>query len=390
MSKRTKEIAKAVTAVVAVCLIALIFMKACGKEDEVEQPYYEPGVNSAATGNTSAPSIEDGEAETQEPQPGDEPLTEDDIEAASIVAPDVGGYANDKVVSHEYYRKGDTISVGVKTDDRTGGIYINPSCSVASKDSPVGFYVMCDAGYILFSQVRDEPTSDYISQSGDSNIMLGRTYDLCSKASFTDGLDYGVKWQSDINESATLYIRAISLDENTFGSIVATVCVDIEYDDKTEQTSISRIYDSDVRDTGELSSDDRTALITDAVDYLTNVDRFRRAITFEIFTEDMWDVATSQAVVEKVPQTYYPKLYDTKGKMIYSRDYRNCDLYAVSMELTGFGHITLYYAPRMQIMGFDTPHTPGSDDAELTLLGYDAFYPFTKESLDDLNFREEE
>jgi len=311
----------------------------------------------------------------------------EDVEKAAVVTEQNGKFNNKNVLQYTYNEENDTISIGVNIGESSDAIYINLQSSAANKDSPVGFYLTTKNGY-LFQYRQEHGSTQELLNTGIYNILLGRTYDLGNSSEFKDQSFYGSMWTNDVAEGTEISVRAINLSEENYGQLLTTFRIIIEYDAATESYSIVDAYNSDVSTTGDLSVAERQRLVEDAVDFVHNTDRNSRAIMFDNVSRD-WDISITNAIVEKVPMTYFTKLYDTSGNSLIRGKSINYELFAVSFPLQGFGFVTMYYAPALQIIGLQNPYEPGSTDLNLELYGYDAFYPFSQDTLDSAGFNAE-
>ena len=379
MNARTKLLIKIAVVVLTVCAVCFLFMKACSGTESPASPSAAP-----------SPPLSSTEGSSIEPTKAPDYDFGEDIESAEFAGMNLDAaqtpFSNHNAVSY-HYGEGNTISVGIDDSSLTDGIYLNISCSEASKETPIGFYVLTDSGFIMYAS--EDNNRQALNDVGVYNVLLGRTYDLGSPSEYANDVDYGCKWLSDAQTNATLYIRAFRLGESSLGQLVATICISISYNEETRQYAIDSANSSDVNATEKLTSEERDFIVQDAVDFMGNSSRNNRADMFDNLDYDMtsaWATARRLAVVEYVPMTYFTKFYGVDGKAANRRDFIKCDVYAVCFPLTGFGTVTMYYAPALQVMGMTSPYAPGSTDLNLELFGYDAFYPFTQETLDNAGF----
>jgi hypothetical protein len=292
-----------------------------------------------------------------------------------------GNYRNDALLKYEYDTKGNTISLGLGSGQLDDYIYLNPRCSEATPHMKIGFYISSSRIDVEICDKVGEPGTAPKNASESNVLIVDRTYDTLVPAIYKDPENYGIRWKNDpmydgnLSTGTTLYIRAVRLFD---GYLVAICRAEIVYDQATNTYRLASLYNADVRNTGELPDAERDRILNDAVDFIRNPER-GPVVSYE--NQAYWDEALKLAKIERRPYTYFDVLYDKNNKVCRKGDFVNCDVYAVNVPLTGFGFVSVYYAPGLQLDGFNTPTRPGSTDLDLQVFGYDAFFPFRKDTL---------
>ena len=129
--------------------------------------------------------------------------------------------------------------------------------------------------------------------------MLGQTYDTAAPAGYKSAENFGVRWERDtmeINEDdggTTLYIRAVNLGS---GELIAMCKATIVYDAATDTHHLDALTSSDVVDTGEMTQDEKSVLVQDAITFMQGTGNFTPP------TEADWTNAAATAKVEHVPE----------------------------------------------------------------------------------------
>lgn len=339
----------------------------------------EPDPSNEPTSNLSNP---DNPLNQLEPDvSGEQPKDYEEIENASgISSLSDAKYLNSTVLTYTYNARGGTISLGVSSPEDGDAIYLNPVCSEATEESKVGFYITSSTFYISYSD-SDYQEAAAAKNYSESNVLLnkqnGRDYSLMTPASYRGESEYGAKWQGSMNEGTKLYIRAIRLND---GVLLAICRADIIYSESKGTYELVSLYSADATSTGELSVTDRDTIVWDAIDFMTS----DKGPNVGLADAD-WESEASLAKVEKIPTTYFTKFFNQNNRKSGIQDFPQCDIYAVSFLLIGYGHVTLYYAPYQQLAGLNATHTPDSDELDLRLFGYDAFSPTMLEYLQTPN-----
>ena len=82
--------------------------------------------------------------------------------------------------------------------------------------------------------------------------------------------------------------------------------------------------------------------------------------------------------MEKVDSCYFPVLFGKTGDVMAAGQYHGKDLYAVNIVYPNYGFATIYAAPQRQINGL-REGVPADEDIQP--FAYDAFKPFTADTL---------
>lgn len=397
--------------IVAVALVIIIIWLAFGgRESSIPVPTPYLGLYSDLVEETPAPGGDgpaaEAESEKRTSNGGEWELPEveviipaseaeaDAYEAAYVsegsVEPEyfegVSGlsYVNDKELYYSF-PDGSGLYLGTNYAEDGNGLYLSPSYVPSESEDQMfpggteyGFYITCSSGSI--STWTDNATDvDSASNSDDLQFLISdRTYDTLIPATYMSREQYGVVWNSyAINAEeaadAMLSIRIFRIRDGQFKGIVHAK---IAFDSRSSSYSLQSITDADVLTTGELSAGERKAIIDAAVDLLLDDSKGQR-------TDFALDYATAEktAVVESVSRVYFPKFFSTTGTLKKAGNYSHCDIYAVNIPYSGASVLTVYFAPSLQVMGLSSATAPGSTDKDLIAIGFDAFYPYTHNSL---------
>lgn len=286
-----------------------------------------------------------------------------------------GNYENKTVLSYKYDGTGNTISVGMKNGPTGNGIILNLNCSDSIH---AGYYIEPTTGSI---QRSEEYASDlsYSDHKADKNFMItDRTYDKLVSAECHDAEHYGVCWlnktfgNAELNRGDTVHIRAVNLDT---GNLLCILRLTIEY--KDDHFEISKLENADVHYTKELSDEERSKAIYTVTDFLQSLPEIGTGEP----NVDYWDLFRNQAVVEKVKCPYFENLYNAERQPVHRGVFYHYDVYAVNIQVIGYGLTTVYVAPYMDAYGFPKSYID-EYDLRLTVIGYDAFHPESAASLD--------
>ena len=165
---------------------------------------------------------------------------------------------------------------------------------------------------------------------------------------------------NDDDGGTVLYIRIVQI--NT-GKLLAVCKATIAYDPATNSHSMTSLTNNNITATGELDGTGESAddLAAQAVEYL----KTKGGIAA---TDENWKKAAKSCIIEKVPTTYAFRFIGTDGNETNIGNYENCDIYAVNIQFPGDFN-TVYFAPKMQIMGFERPTEPGKTEIRLQVLG---------------------
>lgn len=359
-------------AAISVCCLFIIFvMRACSSKNDISDSGDTPVVSDS--GESNSPS--DSGVETDNPNNtfSDYADYEDNTDYESS-----GNYMNDRILTYDY--GAGTISLGVDIGLQDY-IYLNPVCSEAAAEEgkQVGFFITASSPRLNISYTEGAAAIDGLNAQEANLIMLGQTYDTAVPAGYKSVEDYGVRWERDemeINEDnggTTLYIRAVNLSS---GELIAMCRATIVYDADTDTHHLDKLTSSDVADTGEMTQEEKSVLVQDAIAFMQMTDNFNPP------SETDWTNAAATAKVEHIPEPYFTQFSDTDGQQARSFDfpYNRCEIWAVNLQFpTGF--ITVYFAPYLQTLGMESMTAPGETDIDLRPIGYACLNPFTEDTI---------
>lgn len=372
-TKAALHIAGAVAAVAALCALVILIGRGCQKDNDTPNgPQHSVADSVNTDGEDSQEPDHSGSqvpdnSETSNPGTSDKPPLEDYEDFGDNTEDDVpvGTYKNDKVLSFNY--GSGTLYLGVETDT-SDAIYLNPGSSeaAASPDKQIGFYIMSSSPELSYSEWEGAEPTDKLNSNRANLVFKDDKFNTAVPAAYHNTVDYGVKWsrselQLNNDDGGTvLYIRIVQI--NT-GKLLAVCKATITYDPTTNSHSLTSLTDNNINVTGELdgtgeSADDLTA---QAIEYL----KTKGGIAA---TDENWKKAAKSRIIEKVPTTYAFRFIGTDGNETNIGNYENCDIYAVNIQFPGDFN-TVYFAPKMQIMGFERPTEPGKTEIRLQVLG---------------------
>lgn len=372
--ERAKLVIKLLLGIAAIsvcCLLIIFVMRACSADD-------------AAPDSSDAPVTSTGDEDDSASGSGSGTDISDDALSGYVDYEDnsdyesLGNYMNDRVLTYDY--GSGTISLGVELGVQDY-IYLNPVCSEAAAEDgkQIGFFITASSPGLEISYPEGAAAADESNAQEANLVMLGQTYDTAVPAGYKSAEDYGVRWERDkmeINEDnggTTLYIRAVNLSS---GELIAMCKATIVYDASTDTHHLDTLTSSDVVDTGEMTQEEKSALVQDAVSFMQGTGNFTPP------NEADWTNAAGTAKVEHVPEPYFTQFSDTKGQQARAFDfpYNRCEIWAVNLQFpTGF--ITVYFAPYLQTLGMESMTAPGETDIDLRPIGYACLNPFTEDTI---------
>ena len=187
---------------------------------------------------------------------------------------------NDRILTYDY--GSGTISIGVDLGVQDY-IYLNPVCSEASAETgkQVGFFITASSPRLDISYAEGAAATDELNAHEANLVMLGQTYDTAGPLPGTSPLRIlasggsGTQWK--INEDdggTTLYIRAVNLGS---GELIAMCKATIVYDAATDTHHLDALTSSDVVDTGEMTQDEKSVLVQDAITFMQGTGNFTPA-----------------------------------------------------------------------------------------------------------------
>lgn len=292
-----------------------------------------------------------------------------------------GHYFNDRRLS---IRTGYGMSfyIGLEQSGMSDALYLNPHFEyeyAGNPDEAYGYLMRTERIPLEYAEALSSPAWSTQHKGLTDFVIRGRTYDKVVSATMTDSRNYGVRWVDSPgfggyeNGGDRIHILIIRLSD---GTLMGAVNADTSYDSARKRYQIDNLENSDVAETGELTTQQRELLIQDTIQYLINGNA---QMTLGL-TEEELKAQSLSIVVEKTPRTYYNRLYDTEGNVVSSGRFSNCDIYAVNLNCDGYGFFTVYFAPEPQAYGLAARTLEGNDELKLVLIGYDAFCPFTTET----------
>lgn len=372
-TKAALHIAGAVAAVAALCALVILIGRGCQKDNDTPSgPQHSVADSVNTDGEDSQKSDHSGSqvpnnSGTSNPGTSDKPPLEDYEDFGDNTEDDVpvGTYKNDKVLSFNY--GSGTLYLGVETDT-SDAIYLNPSSSEAAArpDKQIGFYIMSSSPELSYSEWEGAEPTDKLNSNRANLVFKGDKFNTAVPAAFHNTVDYGVKWSrselqlNDDDGGTVLYIRIVQIST---GKLLAVCKATITYDPATNSHSLTSLTDNNITATGELDGTGESAddLAAQAVEYL----KTKGGIAT---TDENWKKAAKSCIIEKVPTTYAFRFIGTDGNETNIGNYENCDIYAVNIQFPGDFN-TVYFAPKMQIMGFERPTEPGKTEIRLQVLG---------------------
>lgn len=372
--ERAKLIIKLILgiAAIAVCCLFIIFvMRACSAGDDDPDASNTPsisddGESSKSSGNGSGTGVPDDTL-------SDYADYEDNSDYESL-----GNYMNDRILTYDY--GSGTISIGVDLGVQDY-LYLNPVCSEASAETgkQVGFFITASSPRLDISYAEGAAATEELNAQEANLVMLGQTYDTAAPAGYKSAENFGVRWERDIMEineddgGTTLYIRAVNLSS---GELIAMCKATIVYDAATDTHHLDTLTSSDVVDTGEMTQEEKSALVQDAITFMQGTGNFTPP------SEADWTNAAATAKVEHVPEPYFTQFSDTEGQPVRSFDfpYNRCEIWAVNLQFPS-GFITVYFAPYLQTLGMESMTAPGETDIDLRPIGYACLNPFTEDTI---------
>lgn len=284
-------------------------------------------------------------------------------------------------VSYVYDDEGNTITLGWAGETDGKGIYLVPTCSNADLDNQVAFYFI-ETPNIETSMVMGYSSADDTSfHNGVSNFIVSYqiySHLYASTYNYEEDL-WRLRWVDQsrsvgsVTESDTIYGRM--LDLNT-GEIVACFHADVKYDAASDCYYLSDIYDG----AAALSSSDRKYAISGALEFM------ERSTAIQEYLPSGWVADTDNAIIEALPReyTYFDQLYGTNELPMYASSvtWYISNVYAMNLPIEGFGNITLYFGPELQVMySFAEYEGDLPTQLNLTLFGFDALCPSSTEDM---------
>lgn len=301
-------------------------------------------------------------------------------EPAGTTLKNPGKYLNNTQLSWTT-PSGKVISVGLDNGQPGDYLYLNLRCSSAQEGSEIGFYLKTDRGLLEYSDwLVGLSDCDSGTNAGETNFYIAQQmYSEVARIEYTDQGRYGVRWSDDGSDGtiagATISARIVNLKTAEF---IGICDIEISYDQAKSTYAITDIHSADVKETGLLSADDRSAAIQAAITFAEE-----EIFVSSSLSDGGWQqAARAGAVVHKVNHTYFARLLDTDSKADKFVNHYTCqDTYAVTMPVSYYGYVTIYCAPAMECMGLTEATLYDSDDLNLTVYGYDPLNPRDEETI---------
>ncbi len=334
---------------------------------------------------TTFPEVQSDPVSAEDPS-----LTFEDMSTKQTRGTDAD-YRNDRVLSCEV-AYGMHFQLGIEEVSLNDAIYLNPQFSYDFSANPTeqyGFIFLTDRNPVTYCSSDGRHRLEGVNRAQTMLAITGRTFDRYVPSSFTSVNDYGVRWMNsslydgEEDVGTTLYVRIIRLAD---GYLMATARADIIYDEFERAYCLENLRRGDVLENGELTIEQRTEIINQAVTYLYSGNtRYALSLSEDHFAREYYD---NFIIVEHPPRLYYNKILDTSGQVVAAGRYANCDIYAVHIPYNGFCFFTVYFAPEPQVHGMNADRYPG-ENLNLQLIGTDLFNPLSAESLQSLLLAED-
>ena len=372
--------ALAVMIVVMLAMILAIVVFSGKKEAEIKERKEEQTAAENTTPESSATP-----KPTSPPSTEEVIITEDGNEAVSFKAE--GTYKNNKIysVSTGY---GMTLYLGLEQEQATDALYLNPHFVyeyAGNPDEAYGYLLSTGRVPLEYSNTDPAPatTTEYLGITDFA--ILGRTLDKVVPAVCVDSQNYGVRWADNpglggkANDGDTVHILVIRLSD---GTLMGAAKAEIAYTQGDKSYRISSLTNTDVSNTGELTAEQRDALIQASYDFLlTGNDQ----MTFGVDQAEL-ERQRPFIIVERPGIPYYSKLYDKDANVISRGSISLCNVYAVNINCDGFGFFTFYFAPEPQVHGLKLEKMSDDEELKLVLIGYDAFAPVSVDTFNSYIF----
>ena len=272
------------------------------------------------------------------------------------------------------------LNIGLDRSDIQDALYINPHFIYQYAGNPYeqyGYLLRTDRVPLEYAVTKTAAGSDPQNAGYTDLAILGRTFDKVVPAVTENSELYGVRWRDNPacggkeHDGDILYILIVRLSD---GMLMGAARADIKYEQETNSYHIENFRNSDVQYTGDISYEWREELFNRAVNFLqAGSDSFSLG-----FIRPDWGEARNFVVIEKIPRVYFNKFFSPTSKIIPAGQFKNCDIYAVNINFTGYGYFTVYFAPEGMAYGLHTEQL--GDEFDLLIIGYDAFAPMTVES----------
>lgn len=278
-------------------------------------------------------------------------------------------YANDEIVQYKFDKGTLTAGLGKKIKD--DWIYLNLNSDYKGN---IGYYVESSRVPLDMSRGQDQ-TEGTVNLSKENNVILRSQFyqiDL-SPSRYMNEKDFGVRWQDDElfdgkRDGTEISIRGVDRDS---GELLFIADLTITYNKKTGEYRIDSLKNAEAFEKQEISREERDKAIDQAINFVSD--------KLELDLPDDWkERARKGATCHMHNMTYFPRYLDKEKKVAQKKDITNCaNMVAVNLPLekNRYGFVTVYFAPKTQLIGLSKPTAPGEDKLNLKLVGYDPIYP---------------
>lgn len=264
-------------------------------------------------------------------------------------------YANTDPISFTA-NNGQTFSIGAKVDEgssNTNGLYLNPTCSSATKYNKIGFYITSSSTPVIYSFEQEPVDKTNSALSSETCCVIFNSYSELCPLQYVSPENYGAKWSydklnGDVDAEKYIDFRAVNLETN---QLQATFRVYIEKNSKNEHY-FSRIENLDIPE-----GDVRTAMLTAAQGILdSGMMGFSKSEP----------LTSSSIIVQSITTSYFNSYTTLMGEETFSASFVDSNMYAVTINLDSptLGFLTVYIDNRydvesgttsQMIVGYDKP-----------------------------------
>lgn len=247
-------------------------------------------------------------------------------------------------------------SVGIENDfDRA--IILNPMCEQATEKRVIGYYMTCPYGGALLYEQTGPYLLPEMREKGKKNALIQRTYDKLYNVEFEDLNHFGVSWAPDFQtgEDQFIDVRAIDLDNHELLALFRIVLT-VENGKYKISALHSLQVEGDIADT--LSHMAREAMKNGVIGSLKEGSYENTPVLIE----------------RRDYRTYFTSFVSaSRNAMLYAGNVQY-PVYAVSVntEVETLSFVTFYYTYTAD---------PITGATQYTLLGYDALFPFTEDTI---------
>lgn len=307
------------------------------------------------------------------------PAVEDDFEDTSSAIVGAGNYQNNKTFTVTALN-GKTISAGVKNTEANDAIYLNLDYEKAAAGSETGYYISADRGLLKYSGIGKEQDCDSGTNADYNNFyILERCWDQVVPITYKNNEEFGLMWQDDFlsdgtSAGATISVRAVNVKSKEFLGVFKLV---ITRNDEGKY-AIASFTSDDVSVTGELAPEERELAVSQAIRFATE--------KILVEPDEKWEkAALEKAVVDKINHAYFPRFLNERTLTAKISEFRSCkDTFAVTIPVKGNGYLTVYFAPKLELIGLDQSALQGTETLDLQIYGYDPVLVFSQAALEQV------